>query len=89
MGDDRPTINHVRQGSTTGDPSIPVIRASVRDVADACYDAYMKAAETRTERIAIRVTPTLKQQLEKVAKAERRTLSDFVAIALEALVAKK
>ena len=37
----------------------------------------------RTEHVIIRVTPELKQQLEKMAGHDRRTLSDYVRIVLE------
>ena len=33
---------------------------------------------TKTERIQIRVTPELKQQLQEAAEAENRTVSNFI-----------
>ena len=38
--------------------------------------------ENRTERIAVRITPSLKARLEKLADAEHRTLSSYIELAL-------
>jgi predicted transcriptional regulator len=41
-----------------------------------------------TTHITVRISPELKEKLSAFAKAERRTLSQFVAIQLEDVVTK-
>lgn len=40
-------------------------------------------AETKTERITIRVTKTLRRRLEKLAAADRRKLASYVEVVLQ------
>jgi predicted DNA-binding protein len=44
------------------------------------------AVEARTVMLRIRITPTLKAQLEKLAAHDRRTMSDYIRLALEQIV---
>ena len=45
--------------------------------------------ETRTAPLGLRLTPTLKEALVGLAKADRRTLASYVEIVLEAHVEAK
>jgi uncharacterized protein (DUF1778 family) len=45
------------------------------------------AKPVRTERIAARVTPELRAAIERAAERDRRTVSDWISIVLEAAVA--
>lgn len=40
----------------------------------------------RTERIAVRVTPELHEAIVRVADSERRTVSNWISVVLEAAV---
>lgn len=44
---------------------------------------FMAPDDTRTDRLTIRIKPALKAALEELAKADRRTLSQFVELVLE------
>ena len=39
--------------------------------------------ETKTERVSIRLTKSLRRRLEKLATKDRRTLSSYIEIVLE------
>ena len=39
--------------------------------------------ETMTEVLRVRITPTLKKQIEQQAETDRRTLADWIRITLE------
>lgn len=41
---------------------------------------------TRTERLAVRVTAELRADIERIAASERRTVSDWIGLTLEAAV---
>jgi hypothetical protein len=49
----------------------------------------MSEKEQRSASIGIRVKPSLKLELEKLAQSDRRTLANYVEVMLEAHVAKK
>jgi predicted transcriptional regulator len=48
-----------------------------------------KEAELRTAVITIRVRPSLRQRLEKIAHKQRRSLSSLLEILLEQIVDKE
>jgi hypothetical protein len=45
--------------------------------------------ETRTASVGLRFTPTLKEALAELARAERRTLASYIELVLEAHVEAK
>jgi predicted transcriptional regulator len=49
----------------------------------------MTQDEQRSAALSFRIKPSLKRELEELAKADRRPLSNFLEIALEALVESK
>jgi predicted DNA-binding protein len=48
-----------------------------------------KVKELRTAPLGLRLTPSLKEELEQLAQADRRTLASYVEIVLEAHVDAK
>ena len=47
------------------------------------------ATETRTAPVGLRFTPSLKEALVELAKADRRTLASYIELVLEAHVESK
>ena len=47
------------------------------------------ANETRSAPISYRIRPSLKAELERLAEADKRTLSQYIELALEAHVEAK
>lgn len=48
----------------------------------------MTQTETRSAPLGLRIRPSLKTTLEKLAKADKRSLASYIELALEAHVAK-
>ena len=51
--------------------------------------SHTREDEQRSAALSFRIRPSLKRDLEELAKADRRPLSNFLEIALEALVESK